>query len=123
MIKSFADKRVAAIFAGYAVCGLPLRIQPWGRAKLLMIAAAKQIEDSCVPPGNRLEVLRGDGQSQHSIRINDQPTADLLRIARWRGVGRRHRTRAPGGHHRHRDASRAVLWHLAKVLDQFAGPL
>jgi proteic killer suppression protein len=70
MIKSFADKRTAAIFAGYAVRGLPSQIQGRVRAKLLALDAAGKLEDLRVPPGNRLEVLRGD--RQHSIRINDQ---------------------------------------------------
>ncbi|MCU0981780.1 MAG: type II toxin-antitoxin system RelE/ParE family toxin [Pirellulaceae bacterium] len=30
------------------------------------------LRDLAVPPGNRLERLRGDRQGQHSIRINDQ---------------------------------------------------
>lgn len=72
MIKSFADKRTAAIFAGYAVRGLPLQIQGRARAKLLAVDAAKRLDDLRVPPGNRLEALRGDRQGQHSIRINDQ---------------------------------------------------
>ena len=72
MIKSFADKRTAAIFAGYAARGLPLQIQGRVRAKLLAVDAAKRIDDLRVPPGNRLEALHGDRQGQHSIRINDQ---------------------------------------------------
>jgi proteic killer suppression protein len=32
----------------------------------------KQLEELNVPPGNRLEALRGDRKGQHSIRINDQ---------------------------------------------------
>ena len=72
VIKSFADKRTVAIFAGYAVRGLPLQIQRRARAKLLVIDAAKRIDDLRVPPGNRLEALSGDRQGQHSIRINDQ---------------------------------------------------
>lgn len=72
MIKSFADKRTAAIFAGHAVRDLPLQIQRRARAKLLAIDAAKQLDDLRVPPGNRLEALRGGRQGQHSIRINDQ---------------------------------------------------
>ncbi len=72
MIKSFADKRTAAIFAGYAVRDLPLQIQRRARAKLLVVDAAKQIDDLRVPPGNRLEMLQGGRQDQHSIRINDQ---------------------------------------------------
>jgi proteic killer suppression protein len=72
VIKSFADKRTAAIFAGYAVRGLPLQIQGRARAKLLAVDAAKRLDDLRVPPGNRLEALHGDRQGQHSIRINDQ---------------------------------------------------
>jgi len=72
MIKSFSDKRSAAIFAGYAVRGLPSRLQRRARAKMLMIDAASRLDDLRVPPGNRLEALRGDRRGQHSIRINDQ---------------------------------------------------
>jgi len=72
VIKSFADKRTAAIFAGYAVKALPSQIQGRARAKLLAIDAAKRLEDLQIPPGNRLEALRGDRRGQHSIRINDQ---------------------------------------------------
>ena len=72
VIRSFADKRTAAIFAGYAVRDLALQIQRRARAKLLAIDAAKQLDDLRVPPGNRLEALRGDRQGQHSIRISDQ---------------------------------------------------
>jgi proteic killer suppression protein len=40
--------------------------------KLLMLDAAETLSDLRVPPGNRLEMLRGDRAGQHSIRINDQ---------------------------------------------------
>lgn len=40
--------------------------------KLLMLDAADRLEDLRVPPGNRLERLRGSRQGQYSIRINDQ---------------------------------------------------
>jgi proteic killer suppression protein len=72
MIKSFADKRSAAVFVGLLVKGLPPQIQERARAKLLMIDAAAHLDDLRLPPGNRLEALRGDRQGQHSIRINDQ---------------------------------------------------
>jgi proteic killer suppression protein len=72
MIKSFADKRTASIFAGYAVRGLPGPIQGRARAKLLALDAAIGLDDLRVPPGNRLEALRGDRRGQHSIRVNDQ---------------------------------------------------
>ena len=37
-----------------------------------MLDAAEKLDDLRVPPGNRLERLRGDRSGQHSIRINDQ---------------------------------------------------
>jgi len=72
MIKSFADKRTAAIFVGYAVKYLPGQIQQRARGKLMAVDAVAQLDDLRVPPGNRLEALRGDRQGQHSIRINNQ---------------------------------------------------
>ncbi|MXW09856.1 MAG: type II toxin-antitoxin system RelE/ParE family toxin [Gammaproteobacteria bacterium] len=72
MIKSFSDKRAAAIFSGHAVRRLPIQIQGRARAKLLTIDAAIRLEDLRVPPGNRLEALRGDRNGFHSIRINEQ---------------------------------------------------
>jgi proteic killer suppression protein len=67
-----ADKRTATIFAGYAVRGLSSQIQGRVRAKLLALDAAGKLDDLRVPPGNRVEALRGDRQGQRSIRINDQ---------------------------------------------------
>ncbi len=40
--------------------------------KLAMLDAADVIDDLRVPPGNRLEALKGDRSGQHSIRINAQ---------------------------------------------------
>jgi len=37
-----------------------------------MINAALQLGDLRVPPGNRLEALRGDLQGSYSVRVNDQ---------------------------------------------------
>jgi len=37
-----------------------------------MIDAAPEIDSLRVPPGNRLEALKGDRKGQYSIRINDQ---------------------------------------------------
>ena len=72
MIKSFADKRTAAIFAGHAVRGLPVQLQRRARAKLLAIDAAGRLNDLSSPPGNRLETLRSDRRGQYSIRVNDR---------------------------------------------------
>jgi proteic killer suppression protein len=72
VIKSFADKRTAALFGGYAVRNIANQIQRRARAKLFAVDAAKKIDDLRVPPGNRLEALHGDRRGQYSIRINDQ---------------------------------------------------
>jgi proteic killer suppression protein len=67
-----ADKRTAALFAGHVVKALPNQIQGRARAKLLVIDAAKGLDDLRVPPGNRLEALHGNRRGQYSIRINNQ---------------------------------------------------
>ena len=40
--------------------------------KLLIVEAAETLDDLRMPPGNRLEALKGDQEGQHLIRINDQ---------------------------------------------------
>lgn len=47
-------------------------IERIARRKLALLRAARALDDLRVPPGNRLESLRGDRAGQHSIRINDQ---------------------------------------------------
>jgi proteic killer suppression protein len=42
------------------------------RRKLDQVEAAGALMDMRVPPGNRLEALKGDRAGQHSIRINGQ---------------------------------------------------
>lgn len=47
-------------------------IERQARRKLLLLNAATALNDLLVPPGNRLEALKGNRKGQHSIRINDQ---------------------------------------------------
>ena len=47
-------------------------IERIARRKLELLASAVRLDELRVPPGNRLESLRGDRVGQHSIRINDQ---------------------------------------------------
>lgn len=42
------------------------------KRKLVMLAAATDLKDLLVPPGNRLEALKGRWAGRHSIRINDR---------------------------------------------------
>lgn len=72
MIKSFADKATAAVFAGEQVKQLPPEIQQTARRKLKLIDAATNLDALRIPPGNRLEALKHDRKGQHSIRINSQ---------------------------------------------------
>ncbi len=72
MIRSFTDKRTAALFTGYAIKGVSHQLQRRARAKLQALDAAKRLDDLRVPPGNRLEALKGDRTGRHSIRINDR---------------------------------------------------
>ena len=72
MITSFACKETAKIFHGFVSRKIPRNIQPKARAKLLMLDAAVNLDDLRIPPGNRLEPLKGNRKGQHSIRINDQ---------------------------------------------------
>lgn len=72
MIVSFVDRRTEEIFLRGVVRGLDARIQTVALRKLRMLDAAVRLDDLRVPPGNRLEALRGDRAGQHSIRVNDQ---------------------------------------------------
>lgn len=72
MIRSFACKQTEAIFRRRPSKLLPVDLQRIALRKLLMLHAATQLGDLRVPPGNRLEALRGDRAGQHSIRVNDR---------------------------------------------------
>ena len=72
MIRSFADKRTAAIWADRMPKGFPSNLGAVARRKLRALAAATKLEELRQPPGNRLEALVGDRVGQHSIRVNGQ---------------------------------------------------
>jgi proteic killer suppression protein len=72
MIKSFRDKDTEKIFNRQLSRKLPQDIQGIARKKLVILDAAPQLGDLRIPPGNRLETLKGTRKDQHSIRINDQ---------------------------------------------------
>ena len=71
MIKSFRCRDTEALADDQPVRRFNA-IERVARRKLEMLAAATRLDDLRVPPGNRLEGLRGDRRGQHSIRINDQ---------------------------------------------------
>jgi len=72
VIKTFADRRTAALFDARPLKGLPSDVALRARTKLILIDRAKGMDDLRVPPGNRLEALKGSRAGQHSIRVNDQ---------------------------------------------------
>jgi toxin HigB-1 len=71
MIQSFADADTEQLFHEEknrrfaAIARVALR-------KLMQMNRAERLSDLAVPPGNRLEPLRGKLDGFHSIRINDQ---------------------------------------------------
>lgn len=71
MIKSFRCADTGALADDVPVKRFKA-IERVARRKLEMLAAAGKLSDLKIPPGNRLEALKGDRLGQHSIRINDQ---------------------------------------------------
>jgi toxin HigB-1 len=76
MIVSFANRGTEDIFDGRNSADarklLPRELWNTAFRKLDQIDSAGRLEDLKIPPGNRLELLRGDRNGLHSIRINDQ---------------------------------------------------
>lgn len=71
MIKNFSDRDTERLFNDEFARSFGT-IEQAARRKLLLLDAAARLDDLRVPPGNRLEALRGSRSGQHSIRINDQ---------------------------------------------------
>ena len=69
MIQSFRDKDTEALFEDRMVPRFRA-IERVARRRLLYLHRAVRLEDLKVPPGNRLEALKGNRAGQHSIRIN-----------------------------------------------------
>jgi proteic killer suppression protein len=72
VIQSFADSDTEGVWRRRHVRRFGSDLQRLAHRKLLLLDAAESINDLRVPPGNRLEQLRGDRSGQHSIRVNDQ---------------------------------------------------
>ncbi len=75
MIQSFASRATEDLFNGLdskAARTIPRSVWPAAIRKLDLLNAAHDLRDLRVPPGNRLESLKGDWAGYHSIRINDQ---------------------------------------------------
>ncbi|MCK4645566.1 MAG: type II toxin-antitoxin system RelE/ParE family toxin [Candidatus Aminicenantes bacterium] len=72
MIRSFKCKETEKIFKRNYLKKYPVDMQRVALRKLRMLNRAEDLNDLRVPPGNRLEALKGKRKGQHSIRINDQ---------------------------------------------------
>ena len=76
MIQSFGDAGTEDVFNGVASSAarrtLPIALWPIAARRLDQLDSAGELTDVRVPPGNRLEALRGDRAGQHSVRINDR---------------------------------------------------
>lgn len=85
MIVSFGNRATADLFNGLSsnkVRRLPSQILDSALYKLDVLNAVTRLDDLRVPPGNRLETLRGDYRGFHSIRINGQWRI----VFRWQGA-------------------------------------
>ena len=71
MIVSFRDTDTESLARGRRVRRFQA-IETVARRKLCQLEIAGCLDDLKVPPGNRLERLRGERDGQYSIRINDQ---------------------------------------------------
>jgi proteic killer suppression protein len=71
MIRSFKCEKTEALAKGKCVKQF-INISKVARRKLRQLEIAACLDDLRVPPGNRLEALKGNRSGQHSIRINDQ---------------------------------------------------
>jgi proteic killer suppression protein len=75
VIQSYGDEATRDIHYGdesKAARRIPKDVWPIARRKLNIIENATSLDDCRVPPGNRLEKLKGDWKGFYSIRVNDQ---------------------------------------------------
>ena len=76
MIRSFADAATEDVFNGNSTAAarrrLPRNLVRRALRKLEQLDSVERLTDLSIPPGNRLEALKGDRKGQHSVRINDQ---------------------------------------------------
>jgi len=72
VIKTFRDRRTAAILQGFRPKGFPLDRLRRAQKRLAQLHHAKSLADLRLPKSNHLEALKDDRRGQHSIRINDQ---------------------------------------------------
>jgi toxin HigB-1 len=72
VITSFACRKTERLWQRRRDHGLPPQIERVALRKLAQIDRSRELRDLSLPPGNRLEALKGGRAGQHSIRVNDQ---------------------------------------------------
>jgi len=72
VIRSFGNKDTERLWNRERVASIDPRIHRVALRKLRQVGSALTLDDLRIPPGNRLEALKGGRKGQHSIRINDQ---------------------------------------------------
>ena len=72
MIVSFACRKTERLWQRRNDHGLPPQIERVALRKLTQLDRSRELHDLRLPPGNRLEALKGDRKGQQSIRVNDQ---------------------------------------------------
>ena len=72
MIDSFKSKSTKELWETGKSKKIPASLRRIALRKLVLIDDAEELKDLMVPPGNRLEELKGNREGQHSIRVNDQ---------------------------------------------------
>ena len=72
VIATFACRVTHQLWLGQKPAKLPPSLHQVALRKLTQLQAATSLNDLRIPPGNRLQALKGNRQGQHSIRINDQ---------------------------------------------------
>ena len=70
--RRFRDDSTLRLFYGERARRFPPALAQRAQNKLKIVSAASRLDDLAVPPGNRLEALKGDRRGQWSIRINEQ---------------------------------------------------
>lgn len=84
MVESFGNRLAESLFydrRSRATRSFSPELRRAARRKLLYLHDASELKDLRVPPGNRLEALRGTRKGSHSIRINDEWRI----VFKWRG--------------------------------------
>ena len=81
MIANFACRKIERLWERRSDHGLPPQIERVALRKLTQLHRSRELRDLMLPPGNRLETLKGNRAGQHSIRVNAQ-----WRVCfRWQG--------------------------------------